>query len=128
MNMGYARVSTRDQDLALLMDTLSERIYQDMGSDVKTARPVLDEQLSQLRAGDVMAVGKFDRMGLSLRHLVELAGNLMERKVGLFSLNAPSTPRALRSGLYLICSLRWLTRTRIIGANPVSIVHRLYKI
>lgn len=93
MKMGYARVSTRDQNLALQVDALKaagcERIYQDVASGVKTARPALDELLSQLRTGDVMVVWKLDRMGRSLRHLVELVGNLMERKVGLLSLNDP---------------------------------------
>ncbi|MGK2696261.1 recombinase family protein [Serratia surfactantfaciens] len=113
MKMGYACVSTRDLNLALQVDaiktTACERIYQNVASGVKTARMALDEQLGQLRAEDVMVVRKYDRMGCSLRHLVEQASNLMERKVGLFSLNVPSTPRALRNGLYLICSLRWLS-------------------
>jgi DNA invertase Pin-like site-specific DNA recombinase len=93
MKIGYARVSTRDQNLALQMDALKaagcERIYQDVASGAKTARPALDELLRQLRAGDVLVIWKLDRMGRSLKHLVELVGNLMERKVGLLSLNDP---------------------------------------
>jgi DNA invertase Pin-like site-specific DNA recombinase len=66
-----------------------ERIYQDVASAQKTARPALDELLGHLRAGDVLVIWKLDRMGRSLKHLVELVGNLIERKVGLLSLNDP---------------------------------------
>lgn len=93
MKIGYARVSTRDQNLDLQMDALKragcERIYQDVASGSKTARPALDELLGQLRAGDVLVIWKLDRMGRSLKHLVDLVGNLIERKVGLLSLNDP---------------------------------------
>ncbi|MDD5000668.1 MAG: recombinase family protein [Thiomonas arsenitoxydans] len=93
MKIGYARVSTREQNPALQVDALKaagcERIYQEVASGAKTARPALDELLGQLRAGDVLVIWKLDRMGRSLKHLVELVGNLMERKVGLLSLNDP---------------------------------------
>ncbi|KPX21533.1 Resolvase domain-containing protein [Pseudomonas amygdali pv. dendropanacis] len=93
MRIGYARVSTRDQNLDLQLDALKragcERIYQDVASGSKTARPALDELLGQVRAGDVLVIWKLDRMGRSLKHLVELVGNLIERKVGLLSLNDP---------------------------------------
>lgn len=93
MKIGYARVSTRDQKADLQVDALKaagcERIYQDVASGAKTARPALDELLGQLRAGDVLVIWKLDRMGRSLKHLVELVGSLVERKVGLLSLNDP---------------------------------------
>lgn len=93
MKIGYARVSTRDQNLDLQLDALKragcERIYQDVASGSTTARPALDELLDQLRAEDVLVIWKLDRMGRSLKHLVELVGNLIERKVGLLSLNDP---------------------------------------
>lgn len=93
MKIGYARVSTRDQNLDLQLDALKragcERIYQDVASGSTTARPALDELLGQLRAGDVLVIWKLDRMGRSLKHLVELVGNLIERKVALLSLNDP---------------------------------------
>ncbi len=60
-----------------------KRIYQDVASGAKTVRPALDKLLDQLRAGDVLVIWKLDRMGRSLKHLVELLGNLMARKVGL---------------------------------------------
>ena len=93
MKIGYARVSTRDQNLDLQVDALKaagcERFYQDVASGAKTARPALDELLGHLRPGDVLVIWKLDRMGRSLKHLVDLVGNLMERKVGLLSLNDP---------------------------------------
>ena len=93
MKIGYARVSTREQNLDLQVDALKaagcERVYQDVASGTKTARPALDELLGQLRAGDVLVIWKLDRMGRSLKHLVELVGSLMERKIGLLSLNDP---------------------------------------
>ncbi|HTF71703.1 MAG TPA: recombinase family protein [Edaphobacter sp.] len=93
MKLGYARVSTRDQNLDLQVDALKragcERIYQDIASGSKTVRPALDEMLGQLRAGDVLVIWKLDRMGRSLAHLVELVGDLVKRKVGLVSLNDP---------------------------------------
>lgn len=93
MKIGYVRVSARDRNPALQVDALKaagcERIYQDVASGAKTARPALDELLGHLRPGDVLVIWKLDRMGRSLKHLVELVGNLMERKVGLLSLNDP---------------------------------------
>jgi DNA invertase Pin-like site-specific DNA recombinase len=93
VKIGYARVSTRDQNLDLQVDALKsagcERIYQDVAGGAKTARPALDEMLGQLRAGDVLVIWKLDRMGRSLKHLVELVGDLVKRKVGLLSLNDP---------------------------------------
>ena len=93
MKIGYARVSTRDQHLDLQLDALKragcERIYQDVAGGSKTARPALDEMLAQLRSGDVIVIWKLDRLGRSLKHLVELVGELLVRKVGLLSLNDP---------------------------------------
>ena len=93
MKIGYARVSTRDQNLDLQVDALKsagcERIYQDVAGGAKTARPALDDMLGQLRAGDVLVIWKLDRMGRSLKHLVELVGDLLKRKIGLLSLNDP---------------------------------------
>ena len=93
MKIGYARVSTRDQNLDMQVDALKaagcERVYQDVASGAKTARPALDELLGHLRPGDVLVIWKLDRMGRSLKHLVDLVGNLIERKVGLLSLNDP---------------------------------------
>lgn len=93
MKIGYARVSTRDQNADLQVDALKqagcERIYQDIASGAKSARPELDKLLVHVRPGDTVVIWKLDRLGRSLKHLVELVGELAERKVGLQSLNDP---------------------------------------
>ena len=93
MKIGYARVSTRDQKADLQVDALKkvgcERIYQDIASGAKSARPELDKLLANARAGDTVVIWKLDRLGRSLKHLVELVGELAARKVGLQSLNDP---------------------------------------
>ena len=93
MRVGYARVSTKDQNLDLQVDALEkagcEQVFREVASGAKTARPVLDDLLSRLRAGDVLVIWKLDRLGRSLKHLVTLATELMDREVGLISLNDP---------------------------------------
>lgn len=93
MRIGYARVSTKDQSLNLQVDALQkagcEQVFREVASGAKTARPVLDDLLSRLRAGDVLVIWKLDRLGRNLKHLVTLTGELMERQVGLISLNDP---------------------------------------
>ncbi|MDR6919098.1 DNA invertase Pin-like site-specific DNA recombinase [Pseudomonas sp. 3296] len=93
MKIGYARVSTRDQKADLQVDALKqagcERIYQDIANGAKSARPELDKLLANVRAGDAVVIWKLDRLGRSLKHLVELVGELATRKVGLQSLNDP---------------------------------------
>lgn len=93
MKIGYARVSTRDQKADLQVDALKqagcERIYQDIASGAKSARPELDKLLANVRPGDAVVIWKLDRLGRSLKHLVELVGELAACKVGLQSLNDP---------------------------------------
>jgi DNA invertase Pin-like site-specific DNA recombinase len=90
--VGYARVSTDDQRLDLQRDALTRygveagRIYEEHVSGVKTARPVLAECLRALRAGDVLVVWKLDRLGRSLRELIDMERGLKDRGVGFHSL------------------------------------------
>lgn len=66
-------MSTRYHNLDLPVDARKaaggQRVYQDVASGAKPARPALDELLGQLRAGDVLVIGKLDRLGRSLQHL-----------------------------------------------------------
>jgi DNA invertase Pin-like site-specific DNA recombinase len=114
MKIGYARVSTRDQKLDLQVDALNragcERIFQDVASGSKPARPALDELPGQLRAGDVLVIWKLDRMGRSLRHLVDLVGDLVARDIGLLSLNDPIDTTS--AGALGVQSLRITGRVR----------------
>lgn len=91
MLLGYARVSTTDQDPQLQLDALTaadcQRIYTDHASGAATARPELDRLLDTARAGDTIVVWRLDRLGRSMQHLLDLAADLEARGVGLRSLN-----------------------------------------
>ena len=87
--IGYARVSTADQDLDPQLDVLRARgcdpIYSERASGKKDDRPELAQALKALRAGDTLVVWRLDRLGRSLPHLVATVTGLAERGVGLES-------------------------------------------
>ena len=87
---GYARVSTQDQNLDLQRDALEKagcgRIYVEHISGGSSARPELDKTMETLREGDTLIVWRLDRLGRSLKHLIELVNELEQRKIGLRSL------------------------------------------
>jgi len=93
VKIGYARVSTREQNLDLqimaMEDFGCEKIYEEKVSGVKADRPILNNLINQLRPNDTIVVWKLDRLGRSLKHLVELVQQLMEKNIGLCSLNDP---------------------------------------
>jgi len=90
--VGYARVSTMDQDPDLQVRALTaagvdpQRVYLDRASGMKTARPELARALDYLRPGDVLVVWKLDRLGRSVPHLVTTLNGLRERGVEFRSL------------------------------------------
>src|SRR5947209_2866502 len=90
--IGYARVSTLEQNLDLQMDALinagclRKNIFVDKISGSKAERPGLKECLEQIIAGDVLVVWRLDRLGRSMVHLVSLVETLKEKKVGFRSL------------------------------------------
>src|SRR5512144_2575676 len=91
MLVGYARVSTLEQTLALQQDALTkagcERIFTDTASGSRTDRSGLDQSLAFLRDGeDTLVVWRLDRLGRSLRHLIDTIGTLQERGIGFRSL------------------------------------------
>src|SRR5512144_112512 len=90
MLVGYARVSTADQTLGLQKDALAqagcERLFTDTASGSRADRPGLDEALDFLRPGDTLVVWRLDRLGRSLRHLIDTLGGLDQRGVGFRSL------------------------------------------
>jgi DNA invertase Pin-like site-specific DNA recombinase len=90
MKIGYARVSTDDQTLALQQDALKkagcDRVFTDVASGVKRDRAGLEEALSACGKGDVLVVWKLDRMGRSLTHLLETAERLKKKGAAFVSL------------------------------------------
>ena len=90
MLLGYARVSTDDQETHLQIDALkaagAERIYKEKASGAKTDRPELMRMLDSARSGDVVVVWKLDSLGRSLLHLIETVNLLHGRGVQLRSL------------------------------------------
>lgn len=93
MKIGYARVSTQDQNLDLQVDALRaagcERVLTEKVSGAVKERPQLERLLEDVREGDVVVVWKLDRLGRSLHHLVSVVHLLQQRKAGLLSLNDP---------------------------------------
>jgi DNA invertase Pin-like site-specific DNA recombinase len=94
MRIGYARVSTSDQNLDLQRVALKaaecERIFSDEGlSGTTTRRPGLDAALAALSSGDTLVVWKIDRLGRSLAHLVQLIADLGTRGIAFRSLSDP---------------------------------------
>lgn len=90
MLIGYARVSTPEQDLAPQLVALNEagceKVFSDKASGAKANRAGLTDALSHARTGDVLVVWKLDRLGRTMKGLVDLAADLAERKIGLRSL------------------------------------------
>lgn len=90
MLIGYARVSTQDQNLDLQNDALKkagcEKIFEDKVSGAKIERKGLDEALEYVRSGDVLVVWKLDRLGRGLRDLIDKMQDLEKRGVGFKSL------------------------------------------
>ena len=90
MLIGYARVSTHDQNLDLQNDALNnagcKRLFTDVISGSKAEREGLNEAISYLREGDILVVWKLDRLGRSLKHLIEIISDLNEKGIGFKSL------------------------------------------
>src|SRR6266436_7806337 len=90
MLIGYARVSTQEQTLNLQTDALEKigcsKIFSDTISGAKAERTGLHEALEYVRAGDTLVVWRLDRLGRSLKHLIETVTNLNNRKIGFKSI------------------------------------------
>jgi len=90
MLVGYARVSTHDQNLELQKDALQkagcERIFMDQVSGSIAMRPGLEQTMDFIREGDTLVVWRLDRLGRSLKHLIELVTQLDQKNIGFKSL------------------------------------------
>lgn len=91
MKIGYARVSTQDQNLEMQLDALEKagchQVFQEKASGIKSDRPELVAMQQVLREGDVIYIYKLDRLGRSLKHLLEMTSDLEKRGIGLVSIN-----------------------------------------
>lgn len=90
--IGYARVSTQEQDLNLQLDALEkagctkDKIFIDKISGAKAERPGLEKCLAEIQPGDTLLVWRLDRLGRSMPHLVSLIENLRSKKIGFKSI------------------------------------------
>ena len=119
MLVGYARVSTQDQTLDLQKDALDKigcaRIFSDTASGAKAERLGLEEAIKFMREGDTLVVWKLDRLGRSLKHLIETVTALHQRKIGFRSLteNIDTTTSAGKLIFYVFGALAEFERDLI---------------
>jgi DNA invertase Pin-like site-specific DNA recombinase len=118
--IGYARVSADEQNLALQLDALKksgcDRVFTDKASGTRVVRPGLDDALSHLRSGDTLVVWKLDRLGRSVKGLVDVVNVLKAREVHFRSLTDgidTKTP-AGRFFFHIMASLAEMKRELIV--------------
>lgn len=128
MKIGYARVSTQDQNLALQTDALNRagvvRLFTDTSSGSNTQRNGLKELLYHSRDGDVVVIWRLDRLARSLKDLIEIAGQLQTRNVGLISLteNIDTTTPTGRLFFHIFGALAEFERNLIIERTHAGLV------
>lgn len=90
VSLGYARISTSDQDASLQIDALNQagcyKVFVDQASGSLDERPELSKLLDQIRPGDTLVVWRLDRLGRSIRHLIDSLTDLSGKDVGFRSL------------------------------------------
>lgn len=120
MILGYARVSTEDQNLDAQLDALrgvgAERIFQEKKTGKTANRPELEKVIEQLREGDVLVVTKYDRLARSLRDLIDLVETIRAKKAGFRSLaeDIDTTTSTGRLIFHVFGSIAEFERERIV--------------
>jgi DNA invertase Pin-like site-specific DNA recombinase len=128
MILGYARVSTRDQNLDGQWDALAaagaERIFADTITGTARIRPELDRLLSELRSGDVIVVTKYDRLARSLKDLLEIVDLIQAKGAGFRSLgeDIDTTTPAGRLVFHVFASIAQFERERIVERTKEGLV------
>ena len=120
MKLGYARVSTTDQDLAIqrrrLHEAGCEKLFEEKASGARKKRPEIERLLSELRADDVVIVTRLDRLARSTSEVLRIAETLEEKNAGLQSLAEPwadTTPPAGRMVLTVFAGIAEFERSLI---------------
>lgn len=128
MLVGYARVSTQDQNLDLQRTALTqagcEKIYEDQMSGARSERSGLKLALEVLRKGDILVIWKLDRLGRSVKGLVDLVAELAKREIQFKSLTDSidtSTPSG-RFFFHIMASLAQMERELIVERTRAGLI------
>ncbi|ELV07232.1 DNA-invertase from lambdoid prophage e14 [Wohlfahrtiimonas chitiniclastica SH04] len=111
--IGYARISTADQNLDLQLEALKNfgciKIFTDVASGAKAERPGLDDALNYLREGDTLVVWKLDRLGRSLSHLLQIIDSLSQRHIHFKSITDSAIDTTTSSGQLMLTMIAALS-------------------
>lgn len=127
MLIGYARVSREDQNLELQLQALNaagcERIFSEKKSGAKKERRVLQEALSHLRSGDTLVVWKLDRLGRTVKQLVDLVSELEAKQINFRSVTdkIDTTSSAGRFFFHVMASLSQMERELLIERTKAGL-------
>jgi len=127
MKLGYARISTAEQNASSQRDALKaagcEKIVVEQMSGSSTNRPKLEKLLGSLKSGDTLCVWKLDRLGRSLPHLIEIVRSLEEKDVGFQSLseNIDTTTAGGRLIFHLMGALAEFERSLIVERTQAGL-------
>ena len=128
MLLGYARISTDQQDHALQLDALRaagcEKVFVETGSGTRTDRPELAKALEQIRQDDALVVWRLDRLARSLRHLIDIADDLNRRGVALKSIteNIDTTTPSGRFMFNILGALSSMEREIIVERTRAGLI------
>ena len=127
MLIGYARVSSDDQDLSLQIDALTKtgctKIFSDKLSGTKKTRPGLEDAISHLRAGDSLVIWKLDRLGRTVKGLIDLVGKLEEKSIHFRSITEgiDTTTPAGRFFFHIMASLAQMERELLVERTKAGL-------